>query len=1397
MINNNDLFTAGPSPGKIPEGDTARQAVHSLRGYAYQVLATALAWVDIDEHDRLFLEVAEDYAVVAQQALSLKAVQVKDTERSGSVTLKSESVRNAVEAFVDLVERNPRFQVVLHFWTTSEIGIERNRADRPTGIAGLEYWRKVAAGADISPLRSILEERFSEPVRAFCKALDDDGALRRKLIQRIEWYCGEPDLSTLRQELEERLVVVGRDRFSLPAKEAKRLADTLIYRVLQKSVTNTPRDRVLTRADLYCMIDEATLFQVQRSDLDNFLRLSNLHWTGSPVSNLVTGNPPAIAETEWLIDESVLPNPQGIIARPTVESQVANVLENLGVVVLVGSSGLGKSIVSRTVAVARTGNFFTVNFRSTDANEPHQYHNMVKENCQRLDMLFARIGGLPSAAVILEDLNCIDDPSVALSLARVIESIKRRNRYVFITCYRAPSVKVLNNIGLDQNCIVDCPYFSEEEVQKLISENEGDQDKWGRVAYIVGRGHPQLTHAFVAGIAKRGWPIEEISDIIDQGLSSEDTNVARDEVRRSLIRRLPEEARKLLYRLSLVSGYFDRSLSLTIGELSPSVDQAGECMDQLVGPWLENVGIDLFRVSPLVKNCGYDMLSPYEQQHIHKAIATNIFNKQKMYASELGQIMVHALLGKSPESLIMLAQSIIKAEPHNIQLLTRHVPLLYFQTDNPIYSEDTRVSGILRYAQFKLAVAAGATDNISDIVTALSSEISLIEEDEFRHNLEAVAFISVLGTIGIANYFDNWINLLLHVKGMIESNKFAQTVVAKFGDIDKMGISNFLGGLFSVGSANINSVERLEHVINELDKIEASERFLLLTPTDDTLSDYSILINSPWAKEENREDFDAANTAIRYQRMAKKTRGWDIRPLALRCSEAQAIILDEYQDNKEGALAVLEEAGKVMGNDLILDRAKARIYWRHGEYKMAVNIFRNIVDQFGDDSPVRRKSALREAAISAAKCGDWLQAEQWFLDAQSAARSAQSNDMNIIAIGLGADSAVAAFETGDVQRALTRLAKTLQSLADVDPEETLLAAYCHRIIRHTVLWVKSRIEESDTNIDGQPIRVEPGICSNSAPSPAIQELPLGHIDLAWYLLAETEIAAGLDTGLSTTLHDQLVQGPIPILEAGLRKQTIQTDIDRIAPTELANHFTAYVEAAIYVSKEARRFETTLMNPTAPERGHIPTLDMHAPFDSVAEMMAKDAILAYGICAALANRLEAMAELETVLNNKFGGHFPGKPVFDHWNEKSILPNAIDQYVVNIIKELLQKNYMVPKNFFGAGAWLLQWINQSDFRPLLTPRLAIWLRSGWTQILATRLFHLSRPLQTTPPIKEVLQMPANDRSFVAKIILVTSDAVGTPLAPAYRDSLKTMAEESESPSTTQDSPPDLERAGKEGS
>ena len=304
------LFNAGSSAQIVPEADTARHAVASLRGYAYQILATTLAWIDIDENSRLFLEVAEDYAIIADQALT--AVQIKDTAASGPVTLNTQSVRNAVVSFVDLVERNPDSEIELRFFTTSEIGKEKTVADRPDGIAGLDYWKKVASGADVSPLRALLQsERFPGLVRSFVESRDD-ASLRRDLIGRIRWDCGKPDLATIRLELEQRMVVLGRDRFHLPASEAQRLGELLAFRVLRKCTANDIDDRVLTRAELYSAIDAASRTTVPRMAVELLSRLASAS-IATPGEGTALLNPRSPAQPGWFLSGATLPVPRELL----------------------------------------------------------------------------------------------------------------------------------------------------------------------------------------------------------------------------------------------------------------------------------------------------------------------------------------------------------------------------------------------------------------------------------------------------------------------------------------------------------------------------------------------------------------------------------------------------------------------------------------------------------------------------------------------------------------------------------------------------------------------------------------------------------------------------------------------------------------------------------------------------------------------------------------------------------------------------------------------------------------------------------------------------------------------------------------------------------------------------
>ena len=1361
-MNRQDLFDVGRAPDLAPQSDVAHRAVDSLRGYAYQALNTALAWLDIEEVARLYLEVAEDYAVVIKQAL--QAVQVKDTGKSRSVTLNSVDVRNAIASFVDLTARNPDHKIHVRFLTSSTIGKEKRRAQRPAGMAGLLYWRQVAADtADVRPLRLLLEsDRFPKSVIAFSRARNDS-ELRSDLIERIEWDCGKPDFFTLRRELEERLVVVGRERFQLPELEARRLVDTLVFEVLQTAVVEDPNDRLLSRARLYTLIDQATRVSVRRADLTALTAFGSVLTRALGDGGLPSGGITSFA-LDWLMNGDSLPPTPNVVVRREVESALSDALVNCGNAVLVGSSGLGKSLVSRAVCQGTDHVFVVADFRDTTPQEAKL----------RLSILFAQVSGLHFSTLVLEDLNQLENPQVSTALGRVLQALRRRDRTAIITCHRRPSPNAYLASSVDEASTVLCPYFSKTEVAKLVNLYKGDAKTWAGLAYLAGGlGHPQLTHAFVNGAAARGWPEKDLDSILIQGFSSQDTDAARDSARRYIFSTLSEGKRNLLYRLSLVAGRFNRTLALALGELSPSIHQCGDALEELIGPWIEAVSEDYYRVSPLAKDFGRKSLGPSQQQRVHEAIALHLLKGRAINASDIDAIVLHAMAGKSVISLTLVTHIVLSEDTLSLEKLSDHLTLFRFlRTDVPIYPDDPTMSAMLRLAQLRLATARLGDGDIEEVLKAFLDEIEQIPRSDVMNMVEFTALFVILGTIGIANHIENWLTLLTRLRKLLDGDSELKGLVGNLDDTSITSETAFFSGLFSVGSANISRVDRLECIIEQLDELDGSEREQYLTPIDVALSDYAVLINSAWVAQRNKADFNARDAALRYGRMATKSRRWRTTALSLQCTVAQAVMLDEYLLDKDGALEVLEEAMRAMGPSPVLSRAAAKVYFNASEYVSTLRIYRKIADQVGVENPIERAYALRDAAISAGQCGSWQEAEEWFGEARKEALSAAGEDMKAMAIGLGADAAVAALETGRAKEALSGLAEAVQGLRGLDPDSTLRAAYCHRVIRHAILWTQSRIEGRKVLIGGEPIRMTIGSCSNPDPLPGIRDLPLAHIDNAWYMLAQAETIGKINAGITCSLKERLQEGPIPVSECYLRRLLIEGGVSALNAAEFARHFRPYVESSAYIMKEGKGYRENF-DPRAPERKEIPKIGEAPPYHNEVEQVSKDAILAFAIWSALEGRLELMTDLEVELKKHFHGTIPGQIVFRQVRGQKSMEDEVDRMVGRVITNMGGGDYLSPEEFWYSGLKLFEWVNQSAFKGILMSRLAARQRSGWQDIIEGQTFYLIRPKETVPPIRKCLSIPSDHQSFLAQLLLVTSDAVGSKLSIKYRQALREMA------------------------
>ena len=1033
---------------------------------------------------------------------------------------------------------------------------------------------------------------------------------------------------------------------------------------------------------------------VSRAAMESVLAGAALSHVG-----VLSGDSPAVIEARWLVDGAGLRDPDGMIHRSGVESEVSSALRGFGISVLIGASGLGKSIVARAVAGRNPRGFAVADFRNADSDESRH----------RLDMIFARIGGLRSSVLIFDDIDCIDSQQVAFHLARVIEASRRHNCEVILTCHRSPAWSVLAQAGVDRRCAVNCLYFTEEETCTLVACNGGDPATWGRVAFLLGSGgHPQLTHAFVNGMMARGWPVEEIENIIKTGLRSKDIAAAREAARRYLVSALPEGTRQLLYRLSLTSGAFGRSLALAIGDVPAAVPQTGECLDQLVGPWIETVGEDRFRVSPLASDFGRQLLSPVEQKKVHGTFAVRLADNRTIDASDVDTMMMHSIAGRVPQILVGIAQSVLRANAHTLEMLAEHLYLFRFaKVDEPMYPEDPKTSWILKLAQFKLSAAAGDGKRVSDIVTALFRDVVRLPSED-RDSLEVLALLVVLCTVGIANYLDGWLPLLQRLKSTVEANGYLQTLTSEFQNNPGL---NLFGGLFSIGIANLDSVRRLEYFINELDQLDESERELWLTPIDTSYSDYHEIISGPWAQQwrSDQERFDAADAATRYERMAVTTRSWRTRAVSLQCSVAQAVMLDEYQNDREGALRILQETTSRVGDDPILGRALANVYFRNGDHRSALDVYRSMAAQIPSNL-VERSFTLRKAAISAAKCGEWSRAQEWFLEAEAAAASVEGQDMAPMAAGLRADAAVATFEAGNKRQALTWLADAVRALSDIDPDDTLRAAYCHRVVRHSVLWILSHVGEGGGTIYGRAIDLEAGSCSNPEPPQTIREHPLGHIDVVWYMLAKAEVILGIDVGISETLDNRLESGSIPMMEIDLRTQMLTRALDDLDVGRLIVHFKRYVEGQLFLPNLYKQ-GVERFNVLNPQRGEIPAVESKALSQSMGEQAARDAIFTFAICASIDRRSDAMTELGSTLEKLFPAGYPGKSILNHLKSEQTTLSELDTWTLAVIRAVLRAEHIVPSLYWTSGVCFLTRTKDSRFKDMLTERLVAWQRLAW--------------------------------------------------------------------------------------
>ena len=1332
------VFGSGPRLDD-PSGDPARQAVAALRGYAYQLYASALAWLALPDGAILHLEVAEDYAVVTREALI--GTQVRDTEASGGITLQSDWVRGTIDSYVDLVRRNPGRAVSLHYLTTSAIGLERERVHRVNGAPALDYWRRAASGGDLAPLRSLIETLdLKEATSTYLAALSDD-AFRSEFLQRIHWHCGAPGLADVRADLEAGLVEYVASARRLSSHTARTLAPAVLVRVLETTVSDGRR--ALRRADLLTLIDEAALIAVPIE------HLASAFQAGAPAS--------AITRTQLLTPVDDLPLPAVRAPRDALTAAVDAARCACGLAVASGATGLGKSLVARLVAGRSERLWSIADFR----------HLSPMETASRLDHLRGKLASWNTSDVILDDLNGLDDPMVRDALARLLVGLRRRDATAIVTTYRSPANTTLLQLAPEAAAPIEVPYLDEGEVTDLVVQTGGDPRYAGAIYRAAANGHPQMTMAALLHLKAADWSRRALAAVLGGQLHSE-LGAERRAVRERLVGALPEEAQTLLIRASLVRGGFDRRLAIKIAGLAPAVARGGLVLDQLVGPWIEPFRRGRLRVSPLLEDAADEVLSTEECRHIHRCVAeATMMGYNGMDAADAPVAMHHALRSGDVGLVVGFAQSVVTSGTEMIDVVAPFlVELMFHPVDKPIFPGDLAASAMLRLAQLLVLLPYGSADQVQSSWQALETERLDMQGVAL---FEGFALSKLLMHPRTGELFPDWLEILLRFDRLcLAEPRMTETgtrIASKAG-----GNPHLTGVLFASQLRSIRTIAGFRAIIERLDRENAATRERVLSSFEPGRGDISVLVNHGWMRESRNEGFDWEAAQRDYGAAFEIAMRWGNTMLASRCAIAQAMCIDENGDDADRALACLSQVEARIGRDVALSRARAKIHWRRRDHATALPLLAIAAEAGGQDA-IERAYIAREAGISAATLGDWEAARHWFERAQVvAATASEIPSVRAMAIGLLADTAQAAFKSGRPDIAILKMRDALTALPAIDAEGTIAEAHCHRVVRHGLLWLYRQITGVLAD-DLEEIIYWPGAASNPEPLEAIRSHPVLALDMSFYILADADEALAEPTGFYRTFRDHLVVGPVLSSEISAAIADDRKAIGTHDPADFVVRVRRHASMAAMVSSgEARESAAELANP---RRGIIPLalIDGDAPEEHLRS--AEDYLLSFAAGAAVARAFQA---IDSVVEQGLAASEISSlhPLLRRMGGDVSALTSDREGAANSIWAVREDLSGRPAEFCWTAVWLLLHVSNSRLRDGVVQPLVEWIFAGANHLVRNARFLLTTPVITVPPIEVLLAAPERSMASAARLLAALGPAVGMRFIPKVRDRIEAIFE-----------------------
>ena len=811
--------------------------------------------------------------------------------------------------------------------------------------------------------------------------------------------------------------------------------------------------------------------------------------------------------------------------RERLVTDLAGILQCHGAIILHGSTGLGKTSLARLLTDKIGGSWVWGGFRGRN---PIQ----IADHLRRAAFEIKALGILPK--LVLDDLDLGSMAKFEREFIVLVFSVINSAGTVVITGPSQCSTDLLDKLWLPEKCDQEVPYLDEEDVATIVI-NHGLEERqklkqWSHVIWLTTQGHPQLVHARIRNLQSKGWPrVEDMS-----WLQTTDLEEQRTFSRRRLMDEIPSEGgRSLAYRLSLMMEQFPRQLALDLAHIPPFLPMPGESFDCLVGPWIERVGEDSYRVSPLLQNEGNKVLSAPETKAVHETIALRILGRKSVSPTEVGMAFIHALIAKSEGALIQLARGIIFSEPEALRAvgdIVSWIPAMALEPGQQLYRENPMVDLILRLAQYRIAAASRQGEKALVIMDRTFELLDQVKDVRPEKMSSIMAYSTFLNTIEIPIPPRRSVDMLSRLMDLAEDEKAFSEIVHNFKKMEELGVP--MAGLspsqalFSLEAARITGLDDLDELLSALEHLSPEKRTHLVYVfgyEDKDIQVADLLIGTAWVRDASHDRLEVKKAITVLRRALELGRAWQVHALSRAAYVAMSVIYDEYGNASQAALDVLDEADAELGaGDARVLNQRAKVLLHLKENRKALALFESALAS-SNLPKTEQTFACRSAGIAAVRLGDWSAAERFFL--LGASEYDQGGLLHGMSVGLKADAAFARWKQGRVGEALTLYAEVLKSLESIPFDKDLKSRHLHALVRHSIAWIHG----ADRRVaDQEMVEPQPGACSNQEPHEGLKDLRISEISTIWGLLGNIDTKMGIGLGLAQIVADK-TGGRLPLL----------------------------------------------------------------------------------------------------------------------------------------------------------------------------------------------------------------------------------------------------------------------------